>query len=88
MPDPYARVTFSNASASTRRIEKTLCPVWDETIIFENISLAEDPQCLTQSPPDIVVEVFDYDKLVCLSFSTIEMNYFHCQSCQTQKNVC
>ena len=66
--DPYARVVFANGSAVTLRIDRTLCPVWDETLIFENILLVGDPEHTEDSSPDVVVELFDYDEIVLLLF--------------------
>ncbi len=66
--DPYARVVFANGSAVTLRIDRTLCPVWDETLIFENILLVGDPEHTEDSSPDVVIELYDYDQIVLLLF--------------------
>ncbi|XP_062590633.1 dysferlin-like [Saccostrea cucullata] len=60
--DPYARISFLTQSSVTERMEKSLCPTWDQTLIFEEIEIYGDPQALEENPPEVVIEIFDYDK--------------------------
>ncbi|XP_061186415.1 myoferlin-like isoform X3 [Saccostrea echinata] len=62
LSDPYARISFLTQSSVTERMEKSLCPTWDQTLIFEEIEIYGDPQALEENPPEVVIEVFDYDK--------------------------
>ena len=62
--DPFAFVSFLNRSQKTQMIKKTLCPHWDQTLIFDEIDIPGDPKILAANPPDIVVEVFDEDTFV------------------------
>ena len=59
--DPYARVAFGNQSQITNIISKTPCPTWDQTLIFMNMEISEDPENLKRNPPSVVVELFDHD---------------------------
>jgi hypothetical protein len=68
--DPFARVTFMNQSQATERLEKTICPTWDQTLIFNKIEIPGDPESVLEHPPDIIIEIFDYDTFVStVSFS-------------------
>lgn len=59
--DPYAHVCFSQQSQMTEIFKKTVCPKWDQTMIFNNITIHGDPLDLADNLPDIVIEIFDYD---------------------------
>ncbi|XP_071949270.1 myoferlin-like isoform X3 [Antedon mediterranea] len=59
--DPYAYVSFSSRSQKTEVIKTTLCPTWDQTLIFDELDIYGDPNLIAENPPDIVVEVFDHD---------------------------
>ncbi|XP_022792929.1 myoferlin-like isoform X4 [Stylophora pistillata] len=61
MNDPYARVAFGNQSQITNIISQTPCPTWDQTLIFMNMEISEDPENLKRNPPSVVVELFDHD---------------------------
>ncbi|KAJ7336514.1 hypothetical protein OS493_011724 [Desmophyllum pertusum] len=64
MNDPYVRVTFSNQSQVTETITQTLCPTWDQTLIFKDVEIFYNQRDLVQNPPSVVMEIFDYDKRV------------------------
>jgi myoferlin len=49
---------------STEVVEKTLCPTWDQTLIFESVDIYGDPRNTADQPPQIVIELFDYDVFV------------------------
>ncbi|CAD5119914.1 DgyrCDS8495 [Dimorphilus gyrociliatus] len=59
--DPFARVSFMNYSDETKKLEKTLCPTWDQTIIFDNIIIHGHPSQINNKPPLIAIEFFDND---------------------------
>ena len=58
------RVVFGNISQTTEVLEKTLCPTWDQTLIFENIGIHGSVQSVLDNPPNILLEIFDSDKVV------------------------
>ena len=67
--DPFARVAFLNYSQATEKISRTLCPTWDQTLLFDIIDIYGDPQDVALKPPQIVLEIFDHDPFVCLAVS-------------------
>lgn len=64
LSDPYARVVFSRQSQRTKILNETLCPTWDQTLVFEEVEFYGNPTMLAESPPIVVVELFDYDTVV------------------------
>jgi len=44
--------------------EATLCPMWDETLIFEKLHIYGMHEDVLQNPPLVTVEVFDQDLIV------------------------
>ncbi|XP_056005331.1 dysferlin-like isoform X7 [Ostrea edulis] len=62
LSDPYARISFLTQSSMTEKMMKSLCPTWDQTLIFEEIEIYGDPQSIAENPPEVVVEIFDFDK--------------------------
>ena len=62
--DPYVRVVFGNISQTTEPLEKTLCPTWDQTLIFENVGVHGSVNSVLENPPNILLEIFDQDKVV------------------------
>ena len=51
----------------TENIHKSLCPTWDQTLIFEEIEIYGDPRTIEAQPPDIFIELFDHDTFVCFT---------------------
>ncbi|KAM7540290.1 hypothetical protein Aperf_G00000029285 [Anoplocephala perfoliata] len=63
LSDPYVRVCFINQSQKTERLEQTLSPVWNQTLIFENMVICANPQSIINSPPHVTIEIFDWDQI-------------------------
>ncbi len=42
---------------------KTLSPCWDQTLIFDNVTLFGSPEEVADDPPYITLEFFDHDKV-------------------------
>ncbi|XP_072883563.1 myoferlin-like isoform X1 [Hemitrygon akajei] len=61
--DPYAHVSFLHQSKTTEVIKSTLNPVWDQTLIFNDIDIYGNPANLIQNPPNVVIEIFDEDQV-------------------------
>ncbi|XP_069095924.1 myoferlin isoform X4 [Pleurodeles waltl] len=61
--DPYAHVSFLHRSKTSEIIRSTLNPTWDQTIIFDEVEVFGDPKTVMQSPPNVVVEIFDNDQV-------------------------
>ena len=65
--DPFAYVSFLNRSQQSETIKTTLSPTWDQTLIFDEIEIFGDPQIIAANPPEICIEVFDFDSFVSLT---------------------
>ncbi|XP_039189745.1 dysferlin isoform X4 [Crotalus tigris] len=59
--DPYAIVSFLHQSQKTVVAKNTLNPTWDQTLIFYEIEIFGAPQNISESPPDVVIEIYDHD---------------------------
>ncbi|KXJ28698.1 Myoferlin [Exaiptasia diaphana] len=63
LSDPYARVIFQNQSQVTRCIHRTLCPTWDQTLVFDNVNIYGSTELIEKNPPQVVIELFDKDEV-------------------------
>ncbi|XP_072313080.1 otoferlin-like, partial [Eucyclogobius newberryi] len=61
LSDPFARVFFSTQSQVTEVLPETLCPTWDQLLVFENVELFGEATELRDDPPIIVIELYDQD---------------------------
>ncbi|XP_033931919.1 otoferlin isoform X3 [Pseudochaenichthys georgianus] len=61
LSDPFARVFFSTHSQVTEVLSETLCPTWDQLLVFDDVELFGEASELRDDPPIIVVELFDQD---------------------------
>ncbi|XP_059837737.1 otoferlin isoform X2 [Hypanus sabinus] len=61
LSDPFARVFFSTQSQCTEVLQETLCPTWDQLLVFDNIELYGEAQELRDDPPIVVIEIYDQD---------------------------
>uniref|UniRef100_A0A6Q2YPV7 C2 domain-containing protein n=1 Tax=Esox lucius TaxID=8010 RepID=A0A6Q2YPV7_ESOLU len=61
LSDPFARVFFSTHSQVTEVLSETLCPTWDQLLVFDDVELFGEAGELRDDPPMIVVEVYDQD---------------------------
>ncbi|KAF7670051.1 hypothetical protein LDENG_00084550 [Lucifuga dentata] len=61
LSDPFARVFFSTQSQVTEVLAETLCPTWDQLLVFENVELFGEASELRDDPPIIVIEIYDQD---------------------------
>ncbi|CAF0934963.1 unnamed protein product [Rotaria sordida] len=60
--DPYAQIGFINQSQRTEVIQKSLCPTWDQTLIFSSVELYGEPDEIHHDPPNVLIELFDKDQ--------------------------
>ena len=58
-PDPYAVVSFNRHSMKSRVVKETLCPMLDQTLIFENVNFFGNTVVIKESPPPVVLEFYD-----------------------------
>uniref|UniRef100_A0A8B9L046 Otoferlin b n=1 Tax=Astyanax mexicanus TaxID=7994 RepID=A0A8B9L046_ASTMX len=61
LSDPFARVFFSTHSQVTEILNETLCPTWDQLLVFDNVELYGEACELRDDPPIIVIEIYDQD---------------------------
>ncbi|XP_058469614.1 otoferlin isoform X5 [Solea solea] len=61
LSDPFARVFFSTHSQVTEVLGETLCPTWDQLLVFDDVELFGEASELRDDPPIIVVEIYDQD---------------------------
>lgn len=58
----------SLAWSSVQVLAETLCPTWDQLLVFENVELFGEASELRDDPPIIVIEIYDQDTVVRLCF--------------------
>uniref|UniRef100_A0A8C0VEA0 Otoferlin n=1 Tax=Cyanistes caeruleus TaxID=156563 RepID=A0A8C0VEA0_CYACU len=64
LSDPFARVFFISQSQCTEvNISgmQTLCPTWDQLLVFDNVELYGEAHEMRDDPPIIVIEIYDQD---------------------------
>ncbi|TRY99590.1 hypothetical protein DNTS_007906 [Danionella cerebrum] len=61
LSDPFARVFFSTHSQVTEVLSETLCPTWDQLLVFDDVELYGEAGELRDDPPIIVIELYDQD---------------------------
>ncbi|XP_029793996.1 otoferlin isoform X5 [Suricata suricatta] len=64
LSDPFARVFFINQSQCTEVLNETLCPTWDQMLVFDNLELYGEAHELRDDPPIIVIEIYDQDTMI------------------------
>lgn len=45
-------------------LSETLCPTWDQLLVFDNVELYGEAGELRDDPPIIVIELYDQDTVV------------------------
>ncbi|XP_057597695.1 otoferlin isoform X3 [Hippopotamus amphibius kiboko] len=63
LSDPFARVFFINQSQCTEVLNETLCPTWDQMLVFDNLELYGEAHELRDDPPILVIEIYDQDTM-------------------------
>ncbi|XP_051629726.1 otoferlin [Manacus candei] len=61
LSDPFARVFFTSQSHCTEVLNETLCPTWDQLLVFDNVELFGEAHEMRDDPPIIVIEIYDQD---------------------------
>lgn len=60
--------SLSNVALSFQVLAETLCPTWDQLLVFENVELFGEAGELRDDPPIIVIEIYDQDTVVRVVF--------------------
>lgn len=45
-------------------LNETLCPTWDQLMVYDNVELFGEVGELRDDPPIIVIEIYDQDTVV------------------------
>lgn len=67
LSDPYVRIIFGNQNKQSSIQKEALSPIWDETLSIENLKIYGNLQDTITSPPEVIVEIYDYDSEVWLT---------------------
>ncbi|VDP93967.1 unnamed protein product [Echinostoma caproni] len=63
MSDPYVQCSFLGMCQRTPTLQGTICPVFDQTLIYEQVEMHGAPERIVRYPPPVVLEFFDWDKV-------------------------
>ncbi|KAM6180290.1 fer-1-like protein 5 [Erethizon dorsatum] len=58
---PFVRAVFLNYSQCTQHLQSSSAPTWAQTLIFQHLLLHESPQDTRESPPLVVLELWQRD---------------------------
>ncbi|KAJ7338117.1 hypothetical protein JRQ81_010703 [Phrynocephalus forsythii] len=61
LSDPFAKVSFVSHCQTTKIIQQTLSPTWNQMLVFNNILLHGDGKEIAEFPPVVVIELYDDD---------------------------
>lgn len=61
---PSLSASVWDASFLSQVLPETLCPTWDQLLVFENVELFGEACELRDDPPIIVIELYDQDTVV------------------------
>lgn len=51
-------------SPCSQVLNETLCPTWDQLLVFDNVELFGEVHEMRDDPPIIVIEIYDQDTVV------------------------
>ena len=63
-----------NQCQQTQIMSETLSPTWDQTLVFHDIVLHADGAVVGKNPPVVIIEIFDFDKIVGTAVLNFELN--------------
>uniref|UniRef100_A0A8C6YXZ8 Fer-1-like protein 4 n=1 Tax=Nothoprocta perdicaria TaxID=30464 RepID=A0A8C6YXZ8_NOTPE len=62
LSDPFARVIFSTYCQTTRILEETLSPMWNELLLFDQLIIDGKREELKTETPIVIVNLFNHHK--------------------------
>ncbi|NXG41348.1 FR1L4 protein, partial [Psilopogon haemacephalus] len=62
LSDPFARVVFSTYCQTTRMLEETLSPMWNELLLFDQLIIDGKKEELKTETPIIIINLFSHSK--------------------------
>uniref|UniRef100_A0A8C8AJK5 C2 domain-containing protein n=1 Tax=Otus sunia TaxID=257818 RepID=A0A8C8AJK5_9STRI len=64
LSDPFARVVFSTHCQTTRMLEETLSPMWNELLLFDQLIVDGKKEELKTETPIVIINLFSHNKFV------------------------
>lgn len=61
---PYRMIFCFSLGPTFQVISQTLSPTWNQMLLFNDLVLHGDQKELAESPPSVVVELYDSDAVV------------------------
>ncbi|KFP33416.1 Fer-1-like 4, partial [Colius striatus] len=62
LSDPFARVVFSTHCQTTRMLEETLSPMWNELLLFDQLIIDGEKDELKTETPIVIINLFSHNK--------------------------
>ncbi|NWQ85171.1 FR1L4 protein, partial [Burhinus bistriatus] len=62
LSDPFARVVFSTHCQTTRVLEETLSPMWNELLLFDQLIIDGKKEELKTETPIVIINLFSHNK--------------------------
>ncbi|XP_071428720.1 fer-1-like protein 4 isoform X1 [Pithys albifrons albifrons] len=62
LSDPFVRVVFSTYCQTTRMLEETLSPMWNELLLFDQLIIDGKKEELKTETPIIIINLFSHNK--------------------------
>ncbi|KFV43815.1 Fer-1-like 4, partial [Tyto alba] len=62
LSDPFARVVFSTHCQTTRMLEETLSPMWNELLLFDQLIIDGKKEELKTETPIVIINLFSHSK--------------------------
>ncbi|KFP63125.1 Fer-1-like 4, partial [Cariama cristata] len=62
LSDPFARVVFSTHCQTTRMLEETLSPMWNELLLFDQLIIDGKKEELKTETPIVIINLFSHNK--------------------------
>ncbi|XP_027639538.1 fer-1-like protein 4 isoform X3 [Falco peregrinus] len=62
LSDPFVRVVFSTYCQTTRMLEETLSPLWNELLLFDQLIIDGKKEELKTETPIIIINLFSHNK--------------------------
>jgi otoferlin len=73
LSDPYSQVVAGEWCKTTQVVDETLSPTWDELLVFPELMVCGLGEEIKKEPPNVVIEIFDQDKVVSAAIFASEM---------------
>ncbi|NWS41488.1 FR1L4 protein, partial [Probosciger aterrimus] len=61
LSDPFARVVFSTYCQTTRMLEETLSPMWNELLLFDQLIIDGKKEELKTETPIVIINLFSHN---------------------------